>query len=105
MCYFERTLMGYPKLNEMPWTEMEPNPPYDESTITGTSRNRAVRYRNNAYLISRFDPAGRKTDQIHTRTWGEVDEQIRTLCRGLDSIGVNSFDRVSAESSNRNTGT
>ena len=73
---------------------MHPNPPYDESTMTGTSRNRAVRYRDKVYLISRFDRAGRKTDQIHPMTWGDVDEWILTLCRGLDRIGVNSFDRV-----------
>ena len=68
--------------------------PYDESTITGASRNRAVQNRARVYLISRFDEAGRKTEALHTITYGEMDETIRNLCKGLDALGVNTFDRV-----------
>lgn len=67
---------------------------YDESTITGTSRNRGVKYRDKEYLVSRFDRSGRKTEELHSISWGEMDENIRSLCKGLDSLGVNPFDRV-----------
>jgi long-chain acyl-CoA synthetase len=67
---------------------------YDESTITGTGRNRALRYRDKVYLRSRFDRSGRKTQEIHDITWAEFDECIRSLCKGLDALGVGEFDRV-----------
>ena len=69
--------------------------PYDESTITGSSRNRSTEYRDKAYLLSRFDHSGRKTDEIHSMTWGEMDDIIRNLCKGLDALGVEVRDRVS----------
>jgi long-chain acyl-CoA synthetase len=68
--------------------------PYDESTITGASRNRSVQYRDKVYLLSRFDGSGRKTTEVHSMTWGEMDETIRALCKGLDALGVNALDRV-----------
>ena len=74
---------------------MAPIARYDESTITGTSRNRSIEYRDKTYLLSRFDNSGRKTDAIHTVTWGAMDETIRNLCLGLDALGVEALDRVS----------
>ena len=73
---------------------MQPEPLYDESTIVGTSRNRARQYRDKVYLLSRFDRRGHKTDRVHTMTWGQVDEKIRSLCRALDALGIETFDRV-----------
>ena len=73
---------------------MENQTLYDESTILGSSRNRAIQYRDKIYLLSRFDRSGRKTEAIHSLTWGEMDETIRDLCKGLDGLGVNPFDRV-----------
>jgi len=73
---------------------MESKTFHDESTITGTSRNRAVQQPDKPYLVSRFDRAGCKTDQVHTMTWGEMDEAITSLCKGLDVLGVKTFDRV-----------
>lgn len=67
---------------------------YDESTITGTGRNRALRYHDKVYLRSRFDMSGRKTQEVHDITWAEFDECIRSLCKGLDALGVKEFDRV-----------
>ncbi len=67
---------------------------YDESTITGTGRNRAIRFKDKVYIRSRFDKAGRKTDKIHDITWAEFDECIRNLCKGLDALGIKEFDRV-----------
>ncbi len=73
---------------------MQTGPLLEESTIVATSRNRAVQYRDKVYLRSRFDRTGHKTDRIHAMTWGEVDEKIRSLCRALDSLGIQPFDRV-----------
>jgi len=73
---------------------METKPLLEESTIVATSRNRAVQYRDKVYLRSRFDRTGHKTEQIHTMTWGEVDEKIRSLCRALDALGIEAFDRI-----------
>ncbi len=69
-------------------------PLLEESTIVATSRNRAVQHRDKVYLRSRFDRTGHKTEQIHTMTWGEVDEKIRSLCRALDALGIEAFDRI-----------
>ena len=73
---------------------MQTKPLLEESTIVATSRNRAVQYRDKVYLRSRFDRTGHKTEQIHTMTWGEVDEKIRSLCRALDAFGIEAFDRI-----------
>jgi len=73
---------------------MNPKFPYDESTITGASRNRSIRYRDRVYLVSRFDADGRKTGATHTITWGEMDDTILSLCKGLDALGVDARDRV-----------
>ena len=67
---------------------------YDESTIVGTGRNRALQYRDKVYLRSRFDKSGKKTEDIHEVTWAEFDECVRSLCKGLDALGVKEFDRV-----------
>ncbi len=73
---------------------MHQQPSFDESTISGSCRNRSERHRDKVYLVSRFDQAGHKTDQIHQMTWGEMDYTIRNLCKGLDTLGINTFDRV-----------
>jgi long-chain acyl-CoA synthetase len=73
---------------------MQTRPLLEESTLVATSRNRAVQYRDKVYLRSRFDRTGHKTEQIHTMTWGEVDEKIRSLCRALDALGIEAFDRI-----------
>jgi len=73
---------------------MAQRPAFDESTISGSCRNRSEQHSNKVYLVSRFDSAGRKTDQIHQMTWGEMDNTIRNLCNGLDALGISSFDRV-----------
>ena len=73
---------------------MDATYPYDESTIVGTCRNRAIKFRDKTNLISRFDRSGRKTEQTHSLTWGEMDELIRSLCKGLDSLGVKALDRI-----------
>jgi len=73
---------------------MTPPSQYDESTITGASRNRSIKYRDKVYLISRFDTDGRKTEATHTLTWGEMDDTILNLCKGMDALGVNALDRV-----------
>ena len=73
---------------------MPTKPLLNESTIVGASRNRAIQHPGKIYLRSRFDRTGHKTDQIHTLTWGEVDEKIRSLCKALDSLGMEAFDRV-----------
>lgn len=73
---------------------MQTKPLLEESTLVATSRNRAVQYRDKVYLRSRFDRTGHKTGQIHSMTWGEVDEKIRSLCRALDAFGIEAFDRI-----------
>ena len=72
---------------------MESSPVYDESTIVGTSRNRTIRYRDKVYLRSRFDRNGRKGEALHGVTWGEMEETIRSLCKGMDGLGFESKDR------------
>ncbi|MCP4680622.1 MAG: long-chain fatty acid--CoA ligase [Deltaproteobacteria bacterium] len=67
---------------------------YDESTIIGCSLNRASRNRDKVYLNSRFDAGGRKTEAIHTMTWGEIDDTVRAMAVALESKGLEPFDRV-----------
>ncbi len=73
---------------------MQTKPLLEESTIVATSRNRAVQHRDKVYLRSRFDRTGHKTEQMHTMTWGELDEKIRSICRALDAFGIEAFDRI-----------
>jgi long-chain acyl-CoA synthetase len=67
---------------------------YDESTIVGCSLNRANRFRDKVYLKSRFDANGHKTEAIHSMTWGEIDDTIRTMACGLESMGIEPFNRI-----------
>ena len=73
---------------------------YDESTILGFFLNRATRYRDRDYIKSRFDADGRVTEDIHTVSWGEMDEMIRALTVGINTLGVAAFDRVAILSPN-----
>ncbi|MFC1889307.1 AMP-dependent synthetase/ligase [Thermodesulfobacteriota bacterium] len=73
---------------------------YDESTIIGTSQNRSRKYRDKTYIISRFDESGRKTDDLHTVTYGEMDTIIRDLYKALHTLGVASFDRIAVSGPN-----
>jgi long-chain acyl-CoA synthetase len=73
---------------------MQTSPLLEETTIVATSRNRAVQYRDKVYLRSRFDRTGHKTDSLHSMTWGELDERIRSLCKAMDNLGIEAFDRI-----------
>lgn len=67
---------------------------YDESTLIGSSRNKPLIHRDKVYLISRFDEQGRKTSQVHTRTFIEMENEIMLAAQGLDFLGAKPGDTV-----------
>ncbi len=74
---------------------------YNEETIVGTSLKNVDLYPDKLYLMSRYDKQGRRTDQIHSYTWKEVDEIIHDVCAGLYAMGFREFDRSAVFAPNR----
>ncbi len=67
---------------------------YNENTIAGVAMNRIGRFRDKVYMQSRFDKSGRKTEDIHSVTWGDLDELVRWLTQGMDALGLQPHDRI-----------
>ncbi len=74
---------------------------FSDQTVSGTALNNALKYPDKPYLISRYDRQGKRTDQLHTLTWGEGERIIRDLCNALLTLGFKEFDRAAVFSPNR----
>ncbi len=72
---------------------MNNNFKYDESTIIGSMMNRIYTYSGNTYVLSRFDQNGRKTDAVHSITYGDSNKYVRALAKGMMELGIKPHDR------------
>jgi len=74
---------------------------FNDSTIAGNALNTAQQHPDKAYLHSRYDKQGKRTDQVHTYTWSEANRVMRDVCLGLHSMGFKDFDRSAVYAPNR----
>ncbi len=75
---------------------------FNLNTIAGTSLKNAHQFPDKLYIMSRYDKEGRRTEDIHKYTWGEVDSIVRDqVCCGLYTLGFQEFERAAVFSPNR----
>ncbi len=73
---------------------MDTTATYNDSTIIGVAKNKIAQYTDKVYLQSRFDSNGTKTGNIRSITWGDMDDSLRYLTKGMDTLGVKPHDRI-----------
>jgi long-chain acyl-CoA synthetase len=74
---------------------------FNDDTISGNALNTANKYPDKAYLHSRYDKQGNRTDQVHTYTWSEANRAMRDINLALRSMGFKEFERSAVFASNR----
>lgn len=74
---------------------------YNLETIVGTYQRNADLYPQKICLKSRYDKQGRRTDQIYSFTWSEVDTLTWDLSCALYTLGFRETDRLAVFAPNR----
>ncbi len=74
---------------------------YNLETIAGTYQRNADLYPQKIILKSRYDKQGRRTDQIYSYTWADVDKITWDLACALYTFGFRESDRLAVFAPNR----
>lgn len=74
---------------------------FNEETVIGISMKNCSLYPDKVYMMSRYDKEGRRTENVHSYLWKEVDRISRDICCGLHKLGFKEFEKIAVFSPNR----